>query len=49
MDRAQADLELIRDHGFTVLGATPGAEEGDHSHDPAKRRRGAGTAAAPNA
>ena len=45
---AQADLDLIRDHGFTVLGATPEAPEGG-SHDPAKRRRGAGTAVAPNA
>ncbi|HEX5091033.1 MAG TPA: biotin synthase BioB [Nocardioides sp.] len=46
---AQADLELIRDHGFTVLGATPADEAGPVSHDPAKRRRGAGTAVAPNA
>jgi len=45
---AEADLELIRDHGFTVLGATPsdGAAAG---HDPVARRRGAGTAVAPNA
>jgi biotin synthase len=50
---AEADLELIRDHGFTVLGAVPAADEAmaeaTGSHDPAKRRRGAGTAAAPNA
>jgi biotin synthase len=50
---AEADLELIRDHGFTVLGAAPEASPesspGGHSHDPAKRRRGAGTAVAPNA
>src|SRR3954452_1517833 len=46
---AQADLEMVRDHGFTVLGATPEAADGGHSHDPAKRRRGAGTAVAPNA
>jgi biotin synthase len=45
---AQADLDLIRDHGFTVLGAAPEAPERG-SHDPAKRRRGAGTAVAPNA
>jgi biotin synthase len=45
---ADADLELIRDHGFTVLGA-PGAGVPDGSHDPSKRRRGAGTALAPNA
>jgi biotin synthase len=47
---AEADLELIRDNGFTVLGA-PGAavSEAAAAHDPAKRRRGAGTAVAPNA
>ena len=49
---AEADLDLIRDHGFTVLGA-PDAERTDApaavAHDPAKRRRGAGTAVAPNA
>ena len=49
---ADADLELIRDHGFTVLGA-PDPESTDApaeaTHDPAKRRRGAGTAVAPNA
>jgi len=53
---AEADLELIRDNGFVVLGAEPVAAEADSSgqpasasHDPAKRRRGAGTAALPNA
>jgi biotin synthase len=50
---AEADLELVRDHGFTVLGAELGADAPGtphvQSHDPAKRRRGAGTAAAPNA
>src|SRR4051794_12777629 len=45
---AAADLELIRDHGFTVLGATA-ADPAAAGHDPAKRRRGAGTAVAPNA
>src|SRR4051794_2011351 len=45
---AAADLELIRDHGFTVLGAEPDEPAGG-AHDPAKRRRGAGTAVAPNA
>ena len=46
---AEADLELIRDHGFVVLGAdAPGTPQAE-SHDPAKRRRGAGTAVAPNA
>ena len=45
---AEADLELIRDNGFVVLGAEDaGAEAG--SHDPSIRRRGAGTALAPNA
>ena len=46
---AEADLELIRDNGFTVLGAAPDASEHAAPHDPAKRRRGAGTAVAPNA
>lgn len=47
---AEADLEMIRDHGFVVLGS-----EGDTdsttgiSHDPTKRRRGAGTPVTPNA
>ena len=49
---AKADLELIRDHGFVVLGseedrAAQGAA-GDH-HTAAIRRRGAGTAAPANA
>ena len=43
---AEADLELIRDHGFMVLGADSApARRQAESHDPAKRRRGAGTAA----
>jgi biotin synthase len=49
---AEADLELIRDHGFTVLGApdpTSADAPAGTAHDPAKRRRGAGTAVAPNA
>jgi biotin synthase len=46
---ADADLELIRDHGFTVLGADADPAAGERSHDPAKRRRGAGTVVAPNA
>lgn len=51
---AETDLELIRDNGFVVLGSEEaqgelvGAGVGG-SHDPAKRRRGAGTDAAPNA
>lgn len=47
---AEADLELIRDNGFVVLGPDPAELVGaGASHDPAKRRRGAGTQAAPNA
>ncbi len=53
---AEADLELIRDNGFVVLGTEPvAAEPGSRpaadpaSHDPAKRRRGAGTDTLPNA
>jgi biotin synthase len=44
---AEADLELIRDQGFVVLGADVSPEVG--SHDPAKRRRGAGTDVPANA
>ena len=41
---AEADLEMIRDNGFVVLGATRrGTAPPRHSHDPAIRRRGAGT------
>lgn len=52
---AEADLELIRDNGFVVLGAetAPAGAAlvgGDQlSHDPVKRRRGAGTMSLPNA
>lgn len=48
---AEADLELIRDHGFVVLGAEEAAPTADSPalHDPVKRRRGAGTDTAPNA
>jgi biotin synthase len=48
---AEADLELIRDHGFVVLGAAPEAEPSPAAgtHDPAKRRRGAGTVLPANA
>jgi biotin synthase len=48
---AEADLELIRDHGFVVLGADEGGPTAASpaAHDPVKRRRGAGTDAAPNA
>jgi biotin synthase len=42
---AEADLELIRDNGFVVLGAesVAASDAGADSHDPSKRRRGAGT------
>lgn len=49
---ADADLELIRDNGFVVLGAEAdlvAAGRGPAPHDPAKRRRGAGTDLSPNA
>lgn len=46
---AEADLELIRDNGFVVLGAAPELREPSVERDPAKRRRGAGTAVAPDA
>ena len=45
---AETDLELIRDHGFVVLGSEDDVTEGDH-HGTAIRRRGAGTAAPANA
>ena len=50
---AEADLELIRDNGFVVLGAeavAAGARPpSERPHDPAKRRRGAGTDVPANA
>ncbi|MGW5238808.1 biotin synthase BioB [Monashia sp. NPDC004114] len=58
---AEADLELIRDNGFVVLGSSGNTGPGDGvdpsgalltamtGHDPAKRRRGAGTNLLPNA
>lgn len=52
---AAADLELIRDNGFAVLGAPEELPAGGlpavdvDGHDPAIRRRGAGTALQPNA
>ncbi|GAA6524715.1 biotin synthase BioB [Intrasporangium sp. DVR] len=45
---AEADLELIRDNGFVVLGAEDAAMSAG-GHDPSIRRRGAGTEFAPNA
>lgn len=48
---AKADIEMIRDNGFVILGAEdaldPAAEATEH--DPAIRRRGAGTEVAANA
>lgn len=44
---AQADLDMIADAGFEVLGADPA--ERDTSTEPAIRHRGAGTEVAPNA
>jgi biotin synthase len=52
---AEADLELIHDNGFVVLGAASAGAQSAHlgsdaaGHDPAKRRRGAGTDLLPNA
>src|SRR3954465_2389667 len=50
---AEADLELIRDNGFVVLGADhraiPSEPPETVTHDPAKRRRGAGTDVPANA
>ncbi len=46
---AAADLEMIADNGFVVLGAAAVAPAPGASHDPAIRRRGAGTELAPNA
>lgn len=52
---AETDLELIRDNGFVVLGSDEHAEQIEagqaaaKSHDPAIRRRGAGTDVAANA
>jgi biotin synthase len=48
---AEADLEMIRDNGFVVLGAAtePGPDGADSQHTPTARRRGAGTAVLPNA
>lgn len=47
---AKDDLALIKDNGFVVLGAAEDlTAEQVESRDPAKRRRGAGTALTPNA
>ena len=46
---AEADLELIRDHGFVVLGSEEDESHADSHGGTAIRRRGAGTAAPANA
>lgn len=48
---AETDLELIRDNGFVVLGSDEHDAQlaAGHAHDPAIRRRGAGTDVAANA
>ena len=46
---AQDDLALIRDNGFVVLGSDEHLAQSTGSHDPAIRRRGAGTTVSPNA
>lgn len=48
---AETDLELIRDNGFVVLGSDEHDAQlaAGHEHDPAIRRRGAGTDVAANA
>ncbi|MET0524459.1 MAG: biotin synthase BioB [Nocardioides sp.] len=50
---AEADLEMIRDNGFVVLGAeeplVPGSPSDQVAHHAASRRRGAGTDVLPNA
>jgi biotin synthase len=48
---ATADLEMIRDNGFVVLGSEDDAQQAEQLEpiDPAIRRRGAGTDVVPNA
>jgi biotin synthase len=46
---AAADLELIRDNGFVVLGQSDADDPASPGPDPAIRRRGAGTTLQPNA
>jgi biotin synthase len=44
-----ADIALIKDNGFVILGAEEEFEDSAEPHDPAIRRRGAGTEIAANA
>lgn len=46
---AEADLAMIKDNGFVVLGADESRPVDGSPHDPAIRRRGAGTQLQPNA
>lgn len=46
---AEADLAMITDNGFAVLGSDEASLPEDADHDPAIRRRGAGTELQPNA
>ncbi|WP_418058346.1 biotin synthase BioB [Pimelobacter simplex] len=48
---AKADIEMIRDNGFVILGAEDAlaATSAEVEHDPTIRRRGAGTEVAANA
>ncbi|GAA3674705.1 biotin synthase BioB [Nocardioides ginsengisoli] len=46
---AKADIEMIRDNGFVILGAEDEFADEAAEHDPAIRRRGAGTEVAANA
>lgn len=46
---AQADLDMIRDNGFVVLGSEEELAQRGENQDPAIRRRGAGTEAPANA
>jgi biotin synthase len=46
---AKADIEMIRDNGFVILGAEDEFAAAEAEHDPAIRRRGAGTEVAANA
>jgi biotin synthase len=47
---AKADIAMIRDSGFVILGAEDASDASDDAeHDPAIRRRGAGTEVAANA
>ena len=46
---AKDDIEMIRDNGFVILGAEDAFARAAAGHDPAIRRRGAGTDVPANA